>query len=145
VRTTVTETMADGATTYVGGELHRGPIGHGATTLTFGGEARQVIPAPMGDLVAARRMTGASHITAYTVVRRPSGESYAYAEITEDDGTTHAAELRTGEGFEYTAKVATETAMRLLNDTPKPGAWTPCHLFGIDIVTSLPGTEITGR
>jgi short subunit dehydrogenase-like uncharacterized protein len=145
VRTTVAETMADGATTYVHGELHRAPIGQGATTLTFGGETRQVIPAPMGDLVAARRLTGADHVTAYTVIRRSGTESYAYAEIIEDDGTTHAAELRTGEGFEYTATIATETAMRLLNDTPKPGAWTPCHLFGIDIVTSVPGTEITGR
>lgn len=142
VRATVAETMADGAVTYVGGHLVRASIGSGATTLTFGGTARQVVPVPVGDLEAARRITGAGDVIAYAAPRDPTDDhSHAYAAITDTDGTTHTAELTTGEGFAFTTATAVGTALRLL-DSAKPGAWTPCHLFGTDIADDVPGTTI---
>lgn len=142
VRATVAETMADGATTYVGGQLVRAPIGQGATTLTFGGATRQVIPVPVGDLEAARHLTGAPDVIAYTAPRDTDDDrSHAYAAITDPNGVTHTAELVTGEGFEFTAAAATEAAVRLLSGA-KPGAWTPCDLLGLDLATDIPSTSI---
>lgn len=142
VRATVAATMADGATTYVNGRLVRAPIGQDATTLTFGGTTRQVIPAPVGDLEAARHLTGVGDVIAYIAPRDTSDDnSHAYAAITDPNGTVHPAELITGEGFAFTAFTAAETAVRLLSDA-KPGAWTPCNLLGIDIATSAPNTTV---
>ena len=144
VRATVAEGMADGATTYVGGELRRAPIGSGVTELTFAGATYAMMPAPTGELEAARRLTGAADVTAYALAR-PRGHdltSRAYAELTDAAGRVRTAELSTGEGFAFTAAVAATTATRLLS-TSAVGAWSPCHLFGTDIVTGVPGTSIT--
>ncbi|MEZ0092267.1 saccharopine dehydrogenase NADP-binding domain-containing protein [Streptacidiphilus sp. EB129] len=144
VRNTVAEAIADGATTYRGGELVRAPFGHGATSLTFGGAARQVVPAPVGDLEAALRISGAADVTAYVALRgsaAPDPRSYSYAEITDEEGRAHTAELSTGEGFVFSAAIAAETAFRLLGTT-RPGAWTPCRLLGVDLVTGVAGTAV---
>jgi saccharopine dehydrogenase (NAD+, L-lysine-forming) len=146
VRTTVAETIADGATTYVGGELVRGPLGQNATVLTFGGRTHQVLPAPMGDLEAARRISGAMNVTAYITppgeAAGPNHQSFGYAEITGADGTTRTAVLSTGEGVAFGVHVAAETATRLLGSARRPGAWTPIHLLGTDVATSAPDTRI---
>ena len=148
VRITATETMADGATTYVGGELVRGPFGQNGTVLTFGGRAHQVLPAPVGDLEAARRISGARDVTAYIALggegagAGPDFRSFGYAEITGADGATRAAVLSTGEGVAFGVHVAAETAARLLGGEKRPGAWTPAHLFGTDLATSAPDTRI---
>ncbi|MDF3294282.1 saccharopine dehydrogenase NADP-binding domain-containing protein [Streptomyces silvisoli] len=144
VRSTVTEAVAEGATLYRAGELVHTPLGEGATTLTFGGAARTVIPVPVGDLEAARQASGAPDITAYAVPRgtgEPEDRSYGYAEITDEEGRSHVAELSTGEGFAFTAALAVETATRLL-DAPVAGAWTAARLLGPELVASLPGTTI---
>ncbi|GAA2272437.1 saccharopine dehydrogenase NADP-binding domain-containing protein [Kitasatospora cystarginea] len=144
VRTTVAEAAAEGATRYRAGELVRTPLGTGATTLTFGGMTRAVIPVPTGDLEAARQASGAPDVTAYAVPRG-SGEtehrSHGYAELADADGQLHVAELSTGEGFAFTAALAAETASRLL-DGPPPGAWTAAGLLGAERVAALPGTTI---
>jgi len=148
VRTTTTETMADGATTYVGGQLVRVPFGRNGRTLTFGGRTHQVLPAPLGDLEAARRITGAGDVTAYIALGGETAgstvdrHSFGYAEITGADGTTSAAVLCTGEGVAFGVHVAAETAVRLLGGTGRPGAWTPVHLFGADVATGAAGTTI---
>ncbi|MEU6972764.1 saccharopine dehydrogenase NADP-binding domain-containing protein [Kitasatospora aureofaciens] len=144
VRGTVTEAMAEGATSYRAGELVRAPLGEGATTLTFGGATRTVIPVPTGDLEAAREASGAPDVTAYAVPRGSGtndGRSHAYARLTDPDGRVHTAELTTGEGFAFTAAVAAATAARLL-DGPPPGAWTAARLLGADLLAALPGTTI---
>jgi len=144
VRATVAEGLADGATTYVGGELRRAPIGSGITDLTFAGATRAMMPVPTGDLEAARRLTDAADIAAYGLARPQSHDmtSHAYAEFTDAAGRVRTAELSAGEGFAFTAAVAATTAMRLL-DTSTAGAWSPCQLFGTDVVTGIPGTSIT--
>ncbi|MCC9307290.1 SDR family NAD(P)-dependent oxidoreductase [Kitasatospora sp. RB6PN24] len=144
VRSTVAAAAAEGATTYRAGELVRAPLGNGATTLVFGGAPRTVIPVPVGDLEAARQASGAPDITAYAVPRgagEPDGRSYGYAEINDVDGRRHTAELRTGEGFAFTAALAAATATRLL-DAPAPGAWTAARLLGAEQIAALPGTGI---
>ncbi|AOR36711.1 hypothetical protein BFF78_41735 [Streptomyces fodineus] len=120
------------------------PLGEGATTLTFGGATRTVIPVPTGDLEAAREAGGAPEVTAYAVPRgsgASDGRSHAYAELTDADGRVHTAELSTGEGFAFTAAVAAATAARLL-ESPPPGAWTAPRLLGAELVASLPDTKI---
>jgi short subunit dehydrogenase-like uncharacterized protein len=141
VRTTVAATMPEGAAWYEGGELVRAPMGTGATTLSFAGTEWTAFPAPLGDLLAARLITGADTVTALRATES-TGISQAYAEITHTDGRRRAAELTTGEGFAVTAAIAAATAIRLLEPT-EPGAWTPCRLLGTDLVTGLPGTTIT--
>ena len=148
VRTTMTETVADGATTYVGGELVRAPFGQNGTVLTFGGRTHKVLPAPLGDLEAARRISGAMNVTAYValggegVVGGSDFQSFGYAEVTGADGTTRTAVLSTGEGVAFGVHVAAEAAARLLDGAHRPGAWTPAHLLGTDIATSAPDTRI---
>ncbi|MEU5310856.1 saccharopine dehydrogenase NADP-binding domain-containing protein [Streptomyces sp. NPDC021562] len=144
VRGTVAEAMTEGATRYEAGALVRAPLGEGATTLTFGGATRTVIPVPTGDLEAAREASGAPEVIAYAVPRGSGagdGRSHAYAELTDADGRVHTAELSTGEGFAFTAAVAAATAARLL-DGPPPGAWTAARLLGPELIASLPGTTI---
>ncbi|MEU8515594.1 saccharopine dehydrogenase NADP-binding domain-containing protein [Kitasatospora sp. NPDC048722] len=144
VRSTVAEAVADGATTYRAGELVRSPLGDGATALTFGGAVRTVIPVPVGDLEAARDASGAPDVTAYAVPRGGAGDgrSYGYAELTGADGRRHTAELRTGEGFAFTAAVAAEAAAVLLGGS-RAGAWTAARLLGAERVAALPGTTVT--
>lgn len=146
VRTTVAEAMADGATTYVGGELVRGPFGQNGTVLSFGGRDHQVLAAPVGDLEAAHRISGAGDVTAYLALGGKSegtGESFGYAEITGPDGATHTAVLSTGEGVAFGIHVAAETAIRLRGGAGRPGAWTPLHLLGTDVASGAPDTMLT--
>jgi saccharopine dehydrogenase (NAD+, L-lysine-forming) len=141
VRSTVAATIPEGAAWYEGGELVRAPLGTGVATVSFAGTEWTAFPAPLGDLLAARLITGADSVRALRATES-DGISHAYAEITGTDGQRRAAELSTGEGFAVTAAIAAATATRLLEDT-EPGAWTPCRLLGPDLVTALPGTTIT--
>ncbi len=144
VRTTVSEALAEGATSYRDGALVHARLGSGAVSLSFGGAARRMIPVPVGDLEAALRISGAPDVTTYAALpgsSAPDTRSYAYAELVDDEGRTHSAELSTGEGFAFTASIAAETAIRLLGGA-RPGAWTPCHLLGVDLVTGLSGTSV---
>jgi short subunit dehydrogenase-like uncharacterized protein len=144
VAQTVRETLGQGAITYGEGRLVREPLGSGATVLTFGGAARPVFPAPLGDLEAARRASGAADVVAYQ--QDPSAgtagsESVAWAEVTGRDGQVQTAELRTGEGVRATAAIAAETARRVLAGAA-PGAWTPGALFGAALVPEATGARI---
>jgi saccharopine dehydrogenase (NAD+, L-lysine-forming) len=147
VRASVAATLSEGATWYADGALVRAPLGTGATTLTFAGMDWNALPVPLGDLAAARRITGAADVIAYRAAPATGADlnrtSYAYAEITDTGGRQAAAELRTGEGFAVTAAVAAETVTRLLRGTAAPGAWTPGQLLGGDLLDHIPGTTIT--
>jgi short subunit dehydrogenase-like uncharacterized protein len=91
----------------------------------------------VGDLEAARLVSGAPHVVAYVPepAERGSGEaSYAWAEVTWPDGSVRVAELRLGDGNRATAAIAAETAARVLHEGGT-GVWTPCHRFGVALVT----------
>jgi len=142
VRETIAATLPEGATTYVAGALVRQPLGTGATTLTFGGARRPMLPGPVGDLEAARLASGAGNVVAFiadpTRDATGDGHSYAYAEVADAAGRQLAAELRVGEGVRASAAIAAETARRVLAGAT-PGAWTPGRLFGAGLVTDATG------
>src|SRR4051794_21000988 len=99
VHRTIEESLAQGAITYRDGQVLREPLGSGATVLTFGGASRRMLPAPVGDLEAARRATGAPNVVAY--ITHPSApttgsRSCAWAEILTSGGHRLEAELVTG-------------------------------------------------
>jgi short subunit dehydrogenase-like uncharacterized protein len=145
VAQTVRETMTQGALTYWKGLLVREALGSGATVLTFGGAARPVFPAPVGDLEAARRASGAADVVAYQpdpTAQTGGTDSFAWAEVTGPHGQIRTAELRVGEGVLATAAIAAETTLRVLAGAD-PGAWTPGRLFGAELVPEATGALIT--
>jgi short subunit dehydrogenase-like uncharacterized protein len=152
VQATVTEALALGSAQYVDGQLVRTPLGEGATVPDGLGGARQVMPAPLGDLVAAQRATGASNVVAYAPVRaeRPAAtvaaqelRSHAWAAGSTDSGRQLEAHVTFGEGFQASAVIAVEVAVRVLA-APRPGAWTPGQLFGPELALAC-GAAIRGK
>ena len=145
VRRTIEESLSDGAITYQGGQLVREPLGSGATVLTFGGAHRRMLPAPVGDLEAARRASGAPDVVAY--IADPGDPisatgSCTWAEVVTADGGSATAELLTGEGLRATALIAAETTRRVLAGAP-PGAWTASRLLGPTLVTDATDARVT--
>lgn len=135
----IQEAMSQGAITYRHGQVAREPLGSGATVVSFGGAQRQVIPAPVGDLEAARVASGAPEVIAYVAADRGTEDaSHTWAEVTWPDGRSAAAELRLGDGSQATVAIAAETAERVLAGAAA-GAWTPCRLFGAELLTDATG------
>src|SRR5690242_13198365 len=143
---TIQESLSQGVTiTYRDDQVVREPLGSGAAILTFGGEKRQMLPGPVGDLEAARLASGAANVVAYIAdpAAPSSGTgSCTWAEVVAPGGRIAIAELVTGEGVRATAAIAAETARRVLAGA-KPGAWTPGQLFGADLVTDATGAQVT--
>jgi saccharopine dehydrogenase (NAD+, L-lysine-forming) len=145
VRQTIQESLPEGAITYRDGQLVREPLGSGATTVTFGGAERQMLPGPVADLEAARLASGAPDVVAYIAgpaARAAGTDSFTWAEVTGPDGRAITAELRTGEGVRATAAIAAEVTRRVLAGA-KPGAWTAGQLFGAGLVTDAIAAQVT--
>jgi short subunit dehydrogenase-like uncharacterized protein len=145
VRQTIQESLPEGAITYRDGQLVREPLGSGATTVTFGGTKRQMLPGPVADLEAARLASGAPDVVAYIAgpaARAAGTDSFTWAEVTGPDGRAITAELRTGEGVRATAAIAAEVTRRVLAGA-KPGAWTAGQLFGTGLVTDAIAAQVT--
>jgi short subunit dehydrogenase-like uncharacterized protein len=145
VRETFQEALSEGAVTYRDGRAVREPLGTGATVLTLGGAQRRMVPAPVGDLEAARRASGAADVVAY--VADPSSPasgigSWAWVEVVWPDGRIAVAELEAGDGLRATAAIAAETTRRVLAGVA-PGAWTAARLLGPDVVTAAIGARVT--
>jgi short subunit dehydrogenase-like uncharacterized protein len=145
VRQTIQESLPEGAITYRDGQLVREPLGSGATTVTFGGAERQMLPGPVADLEAARLASGAPDVVAYIAgpaARAAGTDSFTWAEVTGPDGRAITAELRTGEGVRATAAIAAEVTRRVLAGA-KPGAWTAGQLLGAGLVTDAIAAQVT--
>jgi short subunit dehydrogenase-like uncharacterized protein len=146
VRQTIQESLSQGLTiTYRDDQLAKEALGSGAAVLTFGGEQRQMLPGPVGDLETARLASGAPNVVAYIAspaADRSGTDSYTWAEAAGPGGRTLTAELHTGEGVRATAAIAAETARRVLAGV-KPGAWTAGQLFGAALVTDATGAQVT--
>jgi short subunit dehydrogenase-like uncharacterized protein len=142
VSATVAQAVADGAIRYADGLLITEPLGSGATQILFDGRPCQVIPAPVGDMEAARRASGAADVTAYFAAPGQhlgqDAVSYAYADVKASDGAMAASLAIVGDGMAATAAIAAATVRRLLDDDPAraAGAWTPGARYGQDLVTS---------
>jgi short subunit dehydrogenase-like uncharacterized protein len=147
VQATIADVLAQGSPRYVDGRLVFSPLGEGATVLEFPDGPRHVIPVPIGDLVAAQRATRAPNVVAYAPL---PGErsvqpdqatdlcSIALARGCTADGVQTEAEISFGEGFEASARIAIEVAVRTLG-TRRPGAWTPGQLFGTELALACGG------
>jgi len=145
VRETIQEALSEGAVTYRDGRVVREPLGSGATVLTFGGAERRMVPAPVGDLEAARRASGAADVVAYVADPSSPGAgtgSCAWAEVVSPGGRIAVAELVAGDGLHATAAIAAETTRRVLAGVA-PGAWTAARLLGTDVVTAAAGARVT--
>jgi short subunit dehydrogenase-like uncharacterized protein len=152
VQATIAESLAQGSPRYVNGSLVFGPLGEGATTLQFADGPRNVVPVPIGELIAAQRATGAPDVVAY--MPAPSERPMHPDQQTSDlrslavalgrgaDGTHIEADLSFGEGFEASATIAVEVALRTLAG-PRPGAWTPGQLFGPELAVAC-GAVVQG-
>ncbi|MFD0026532.1 hypothetical protein [Streptomyces sp. NPDC058382] len=82
--------------------------------------------------LAVRQMAG----TKAEAAPRPRRHSWGHAVITWADGTSREGWLRAGDGMDYTADVAAETALRLARDEAGPGAYTPAAVFGPGLATA---------
>jgi short subunit dehydrogenase-like uncharacterized protein len=146
VRQTIQESLSQGLTiTYRDDQVAREALGSGAAVLTFGGEQRQMLPGPVGDLETARLASGAPNVVAYVAnpaARSSGNDSCTWAEVSGPDGQTLTAELHTGEGVRATAAIAAETTQRVLAGA-RPGAWTVGQLFGAALVTDATGAQVT--
>ncbi|MGW6422411.1 saccharopine dehydrogenase NADP-binding domain-containing protein [Nocardia sp. NPDC055053] len=72
----------------------------------------------------------------------PGEASWAYASAEWQDGEMRRAWLQTGEGYQFTGRVAATVARRLADGDARPGAFTPAALFGADLARSA-GATIT--
>jgi hypothetical protein len=151
VQASISDALAEGSPRYVANELLVRPLGEGATMLDFPDGARRAIPAPVGDLLAARRATHAPNVVAYAPVPAErsahstgNGElrSVAMAVAWTPDGRKLDAALTFGEGFQASAAIAVEVAMRTVT-SPCPGTWTPCQLFGPELAAAC-GAVVRG-
>ncbi|AGL19065.1 saccharopine dehydrogenase NADP-binding domain-containing protein [Actinoplanes sp. N902-109] len=74
---------------------------------------------------------------------RPRTHSWGHAVVTWPDGSSREGWLRTGDGMDFTADVATETALRLARGEAPPGAYTPAQAFGTDLATAAGAVLLT--
>ena len=66
VRQTIQESLSQGVTiTYRDDQVVQEALGSGAAIVIFGGEQRQMLPGPVGDLETARLASGAANVVAY--------------------------------------------------------------------------------
>ena len=111
-----------------------------------GRTARALLPA-VSALLAARPIRAALQRFVSRMRLSPpvkSGEvSWAYARLQWPDGTQREAWLRTGDGYDFTAKVAAHTAARISNGAAEAGAFTPGALFGTDLARDAGAQIIT--
>src|SRR4029077_2735844 len=87
--------LSQGVTiTYRDDLLVQEALGTGAAIVTFGGEQRQMLPAPVGDLETARLASGAANVVAYIAspaADRSGTDSYTWAEVSGPGGGTPPA------------------------------------------------------
>ncbi|WP_030903644.1 saccharopine dehydrogenase NADP-binding domain-containing protein [Streptomyces sp. NRRL F-5126] len=73
---------------------------------------------------------------------RPRAHSWGHAVVEWPDGTGREGWLRAGDGMDYTADVATETAARLARGEGRPGVHTPAAALGADLAVAAGGTFV---
>lgn len=102
------------------------------------GAIRALLPALARLIAIAPVRRGLLAATGAVGSRLPSGNqrdvSWAHAELTWPDGSCRQGWLRTGEGYGFTAAVATEVACAIVDGRGRPGAHTPVSLLGVAMV-----------
>lgn len=128
-----------------------------ARSFDFGSVQASCQPVTMGDLVTARRSTGARDIEMFMSVQLPPegldpqaagpteeqrriGRAFVAVEAVSDDGRTERAAIETESGYAYTALAGIEVARRVLSGDAKAGFQSPASAYGIDLATSIGAT-----
>jgi short subunit dehydrogenase-like uncharacterized protein len=73
------------------------------------------------------------------VQARPRPHSFGHASVTFADGTRREGWMAAGDAMEFTTAVAAEVVQALLAGQGRPGAHTPCALFGADLAERAGG------
>ncbi|SFE44337.1 Uncharacterized conserved protein [Actinacidiphila alni] len=134
------------------GELEAARRASGAGTVTAasgaiptGRAARAVLP--LASLLLARPALGGAakrRLARVKLPERPAAReiSWARARVGWADGSVREGWLRAGDGMDFTAAVAAETAGRLARGEGRPGAFTPGALFGACLAESAGGSFV---
>ena len=105
---------------------------------------RALLPAVSAILSRERIRIGLQRLISRLRLTPPatSGDSsWAYARLEWADGSQREAWLHTGEGYQFTARVAARVAAGLLSGAHRHGAYTPAALFGAALARDA-GAEI---
>lgn len=102
--------------------------------------AGKLLSVPALRRFATRRMAGIR----LKAAPRPRRHSWGHAVVTWPDGTSREGWLRAGDGMDYTADIAAETAARLARNDGKPGAYTPAAALGPDLATASEAVFLLG-
>lgn len=117
----------------------------GSSELPSGAIARMVIPM-MSALMRWKPMRDFS-VRQFAQVKAPAAthgrtSSFGHARVEWSDGTRREGWLRAGEGMDYTCAVLAEVSARLASGGARPGAFTPCELFGAELAEAA-GAQIS--
>lgn len=116
-------------------------------------------PVTMGDLVTARRSTGARNIEMYMSVQLPPeginpdapgpterqrqlGRAFIAVSAQAKDGGIERSVMVTESGYAFTALAGIEVARRVLSGDAKPGFQSPASAYGVELATDI-GATIT--
>ncbi len=75
---------------------------------------------------------------------RPRVHSWGHATVTFADGSEREGWMRADEAMDFTAAAAAEVTRRLLAGEARPGAHTPCSLFGSGLAEAAGGELLLG-
>lgn len=137
VKASAAAAMQGGSTRYVDGELVHAPVGADLWQVQLAGRMRTLVAAPLGDVEAVKRASGARDVAAYVEVPPGAGVggdepgSVVFVEFTEEDGGTRTATVEPGDSLTVTSRIAVRTVLGAL-ESGRPGAWTPGLLLGAD-------------
>ena len=72
--------------------------------------------------------------------RREKSRSYLWGRVKNTNGDSVTAVMETLNGYSLTAKTAVLIASRIINETAKPGFFTPAQYFGADLIMTVEST-----
>ena len=75
---------------------------------------------------------------------RPRVHSWGHAKVSFPDGSEREGWMRAEEALEFTAAAAAEVTRRFLAGEARPGAHTPCALFGPGLAEAAGGELLLG-
>lgn len=75
---------------------------------------------------------------------RPRAHSWGHAKVRFPDGSEREGWMRADEAMDFTADAAAEVTRRLLAGETRPGAHTPCSLFGPGLAEASGGELLLG-
>jgi NAD(P)-dependent dehydrogenase (short-subunit alcohol dehydrogenase family) len=135
VKASAAAAMQVGSTRYVEGELVHGAIGADFWQVNLAGRSRTLVAAPLGDVEAVRRASGARDVAAFVEAPPGAGVDDAeprcvvHVEVVDDQGVARSASVEAGDSLTITSRLAVRVLLGVL-ERGRAGAWTPGGLLG---------------